>query len=94
MNETYRGIEGTTFVWRGTQSDPLVIYESNVMGKVTMNYWDVDECMVDRLFGDDYEWHGTNEEYDQLQEYIDDNHDYVYSILEELAWAIGEADNA
>lgn len=43
MNGTYRGIEGTTFVWRGTHSDPLVIYESNVLGKVIMNYWDVDE---------------------------------------------------
>lgn len=49
--------------------------------------------MVDRLFCDDYEWQGTNEEYDQLQEYIDDNHEYVHSILEELACAIGEADN-
>ena len=40
MKRWFYGIKGIEFIWRGTQSDPLVAYKGH-----RFNYWDFEDAM-------------------------------------------------
>lgn len=71
--DLYRGVKGVEFIWRGTQSDPLLKYN----GK-TFNYWDIEDALYDTF--KEYTGKDSEEAFDawikrnpsEVTDYLDD----------------------
>lgn len=74
--DLYRGVKGVEFVWRGTQSDPLLKYK----GK-TFNYYDIEDALWDEF----KEMTGSNSE-DAFDRWIQRNPEEVTNYLDDAIY--------
>lgn len=76
----FYGVEGIEFIWRGSQSDPLVKYKGHVF-----NYWDVE----DGLF---YIWRESHslEPVIEFEKWVPENEEYVLAYMDDLYYAAKE----
>lgn len=76
---SYRGVPGTHYLWHGTQSDPEIFYNDEYFC-----YWSIEddlwECFKeDTGFSKEDVWADS-----KFQSWIDQNHDTVIGMLEDL----------
>ena len=76
----YRGIPNIEFVWHGEWADPELIYKGH-----KFNYWDIEDSLWDYFL----EGHTGKEEPtdDMFADWVRENHDTVYNMLEDWMWA-------
>lgn len=77
-NKWFYGIEGIEFIWRGTQSDPLIEYK----GK-QFNYWDLEDAMWE-----DYCEAVPNEDENGFAKWMHDNSEAVKCYLDDWIWSM------
>lgn len=84
------GLKKVKAIWNGSWSDPQIEYKEELI-----NEWDAQE-----FIGESFEFEmkekgidiPENKWHDMFAEWVKDNEEYIYSLLDDMLWAMHEND--
>ena len=85
--ETWRGVEGSVFIWHGSNADPEIWYDG-----VEINAMDAEDSLWDRYVEDCREQGITPQDDDDYDKWIDETNE-AECVLMDLAAALEDAQN-